>query len=411
MKKIKDAYSSIVKRAAMWWANFGTARKVAFAVGAGTITIVTGINQLAEFHERFLGNSPKDARDILRTISTNETAFVVEKPFEILEPTNTTAKTAGDTNSLHFIVRKMAAAHQRGAYDDAVNFAVTAEALLSKCDNHDSGVIADHVAIKSCLMEDSFYKGDYDRTIEIHKELQTLGDGRYVATRPPFMALASVAELLRDGKTTFFFSPHELGELKKWDKGMLEEYLSFLAAWGYLQPVMIDPWIKGQARFYYEEFFGFTKPLPYQQSFMLAVELTNGAELTSNEMSARWAGRKKFVPVDLDRCAIEELNLNPEEIRRKPLKMSLSFKEDQPEKVSIDLLNKESLGLPPETKMAVKIRSPWTPDKPQNLNRYSIVTVTGVYCHNIESNRIPSVMWIVIATLICMAFASPMKPK
>ena len=411
MKKIKQLVSTLVQRIVKWWANFGTARKKVLIIGSVAYGIVTGINQITAFYDRFFGGGNRSPKEQLQVVSTNETGFVSAKPFEILEPTSTADKATGDAKSLHFIVKQMAAAHQRRDYDDAVHFAITAEKLLSQCDNHDPSVISDQVAIKSCLMEESFYRGDYDRTIELHKEMQTLGDGRYVATWPRFMALESAAALLKSGGTIFFFSPRDLGELKKWDKTMLEEYLSFLAAWGYLQPVMIDPWQKRQTTFYYEEFFGFSKPLPYQRSFMLSVNLTNGVQLTSNEMSARWAGRKRFVPIDLDKCAADELNLSDDEIFRKPLKMSLSFNEDQPETVRVEWSKMDSLDLAPETPISIKTRNAWDPKMRENLKPHPIARIWGPPYGASPATRIPPEIFVLIAVLICMAFASPMKDK
>ena len=407
MKKIKHTVSVIGQWIKKWWDNLGTARKVILVIASGLLAIVTGINQIMELCDRFSGERGLGAKSHPQTISTNETGFVSSKPFEIFNPTNEPNIATGDIESLHFIVKKMTIAHQRGDSEEAVGFAKTAETLLSKCDTHNPSVISDHVAIKSCLMEESFYNGDYDKTIELHKELQTLGGGRYVATRPCYMALESVANLLKSGKTIFFFSPSELGALSKWDKTTLEEYLSYLAAWGYLQPLMIDPWIKRHGTFYYEDFFGLSKPLPYQHVYMLTAFLTNGVELTSNEMSARWAGRKKFIPVDIDRCALDELNLANEENLRKPLTMTLCFNEEHPEKVSINLDKDKSLPLSPTTEISVKIRSAWNPEISQTTTHTRrIAEIRSVAA----TNRIPVQIWIIMLALVCMAFASPISP-
>ena len=391
-----------------WWAEFGTARKIILIVGSSAIAIVTGINEVLSLYDRVADKTDKTVEhELLRTLSTNETGFVSSKPFELALSTNLVAKASEDVASLHFIVKKMSASHQTGHYDEAVRYAHTAETLLVNCDTHDPLVLSDHVAIKSCLMEENFYNKNYDRVIELHKEMQSLGENRYVATRPCFMALESVARLLKGGKSIFFFSPSDLGEFRSWNKEMLEEYFGYLAAWGYVQPITIDPRQKKHVTFYYEDFFGFSKPLPYLSSFTLSAHLTNNVELVSNEMSARWAGRKKFVPVDVDKCVGDELCLMDEERNRKPLKMVLRFDENRPERVSVDFYPKEGLGLSPDTTITVKTRSAWSSGLTLSSMKEQIVCVSQVRTQKVVEYRVPIQVGLIIITLIAMAFASP----
>lgn len=391
-----------------WWAGFGTARKIILIVGSSVIAIVTGINEVLSLYDRITDKTNKTVeRELVRTLSTNETGFVSSKPFELSLSTNLVAKASGDVASLHFIVREMVDSHQAGHYYEAINYAHTAETLLANCDTQDPLVLSDHVAIKSCLMEENFYNKNYDRVIELHKEMQTLGKNRYVATRPCFMALESIARLLKEGKSLFFFSPSDLGEFRSWNKEMLEEYFGYLAAWGYVQPITIDPRQKNHVTFYYEDFFGFSKPLPYLSSFTLSAHLTNNVVLTSNEMSARWAGRKKFVPVDVDKCVGDELCLMDEERNRKPLKMALRFDENKPERVSVDFYPKEGLGLSPDTPITVKTRSAWSSGLTLSSMKEQIVCVGQVRTQKVVEYRVPIQVGLIIITLIAMAFASP----
>ena len=171
-----------------WWAGFGTVRKIILIVGSSVIAIVTGTNEVLSLYDRITAKTNKTVeRELVRTLSTNEAGFVSAKPFELALSTNLVAKASGDAASLHFIVKKMSA-------------------------------------------EENFYNKNYDRVIELHKEMQSLGENRYVATQPCFMALESVARLLKAGKSIFFFSPSDLGEFRSWNKEMLEEYFGYLAA-------------------------------------------------------------------------------------------------------------------------------------------------------------------------------------
>lgn len=330
--------------------------------------------------------------------------------FNIAETTNDTDTTLdfGSTNELHFAVRKMQESYRAGEYDDAVRFARIADSILPRCDNHDMSVVADHEAVKAILMEEAFFNKEYDKVGVLHRELQTLGDNRYVATRPPYIAMEMVAELLKSGKKMFFFSPRELGDFRLWDKGQLTEVFTCLAKWGYIQPIMIDIRAKNHDFFYYEDFFGFEAPLPYVLSSILTGQTIDGHEIYSNEVSAQWKGRKKFDELDIDKCVAEELRLDESEDYIRGMHLSLEFKEDDPTKVRMHYTLNNEVSV--NTNFAIKVehRRLWKPGLTvSNIKNQMFITKSHFRTITHIVYRVPPQIWFAMVVLLMMAFSIP----
>ena len=334
--------------------------------------------------------------------------------FEVVDVSNNveTTMTSGITNELHFAVKKMRESYSAGEYEDAVRFARIADSMLTHCDNHDMAVVADHVAIKSILMEEAFFNKEYDKVLSLHHELQTLGENRYVATRPPQIALEMVSGLLKSGKRMFFFSPSELGNFRKWDKAQLQEVFSCLAHWGYIQPIMIDVRAKNHDFFYYEDFFGFDAPLPYVMTSVLVGQTSDDHEIYSNEVSVQWRGRKLFEEVDIDKCVSDELNLEESESYIRGMHISIEFNKEEPSKGRIHYTLDKDLPINTNIAFEVKHRSLWKSGMTlSNIKNPIFLTKSHLRTINHIVYRIPPQMWFVVVMLLIMAFSTPLPPN
>ena len=154
-----------------WWASTSKVWRVLLGIlVVGTPCVDSFFNLLDRVNRT---NNKEDSVNV----SQDQSNLFVEGDFEInstnlfevVDVSNNveTTMTSGITNELHFAVKKMRESYSAGEYEDAVRFARIADSMLTHCDNHDMAVVADHVAIKSILMEEAFFNKEYDKACKI----------------------------------------------------------------------------------------------------------------------------------------------------------------------------------------------------------------------------------------------------
>lgn len=309
--------------------------------------------------------------------------------------------------SISFLTEKMTLSHAAGDFTNAVQFADAVEGVLANVGTN--GLYHQWLSVLGVQIEEAFYQRDYTKTLELIDSMKHV-KGAYVAETPCYRALHDVATLLRSGlNDQMYFSAVELGQLRKWERPFLEEYLSYLAAWGYLQPRMLDPRSRNQHTFYYEEYFGFDKPLPYRPMYRVVTTNQNGISVFSNETSVRWCGRRRYVSVDLDESAAKAMGLRDEEKHFSAIKL-ITEADEGGGIVKSHWSYVAGSGIATNSVCKIQGIKPWSPGMKSPITEPNTIYETATKVHVVHNPYIPIQVWIVIVALLLMAFGSPI-PK
>ena len=309
--------------------------------------------------------------------------------------------------SISFLTEKMTHSHAVGDFTNAVQFANAVGGVLANVGTN--GLYHQWLSVLGVQIEEAFYQHDYTKTLELIDSMKHI-KGAYIAETPCYRALYDVATLLKSGlNDQMYFSAVELGRLRKWERPFLEDYLSYLAAWGYLQPKMLDPRSRNQHTFYYEEYFGFGKPLPYRPIYRVTTTNHNGISVFSNETSVRWCGRRKYVSVDLDESAARALSLRDDEKRFSLIKL-ITETDEGGSIVKSHWSYVAGSGIATNAVCTIQTNKPWSPGKKSPITEPNTIYETATKVHVVDRPYVPAYVWIMIGILLLMAFGSPL-PK
>ena len=391
------------------WRSLGSKRQLILTIG----TLVALVNGLLSLYDRFDKNA-------VNSYSTNETwsaATVTAEVSNVEAPllnvpivTNEIERVVPeeDQKAISFLLVQMRNAHATKDYTNAVQFA---DVLDRQIKNIGTGVLVhEQLSVLSIQIEDAFHSKNYDKVLRLIASMRKIGK-ILVADTPQYSALRDISQLLLSGENElFFFSAEELGRLRKWDKSFLEEYLSYLAAWGYLHPIMLDPRTRNHHTFYYEEYFGFDKPLPYRPLLRMSTTNESGNVVFSNEASVRWCGRQDFESVDIDRCIARAMNLTEEEQYQRGLKIDVQLSKDNGA-LRVLCSTNSVYNISESAPCRLDQSRQWEPGMKSPMTELNTVYLTKINQRVINMPYIPRIIWIVILTLICMAFASPLPTE
>lgn len=306
-----------------------------------------------------------------------------------------------DRESVSFILGQLHESYRSGNYSNAVRFAQCAQDLINGIS--DRGFYHERVTVFSVLIEEAFFKKDYDKTLRLIHDMRHM-KGAVVADTPCYRALRDLAQRLKDGSELMFFSAEELGRLRAWESTFLEEYLSFLAAWGYLHPIMLDPRTRNHHTFYYEDYFGLTNALPYRPIVRVWAKNSTWDTVYSNDESTRWCGRRCFASVNLDDCIAHAMNLKPEERYLRGIRLEVE-PNINPSTVKARWLFDPNFRLTTNSVSHLEYHPKWKPGMKSPNTEENTVYVSRTNERVIGVPYIPCWVWIVFATLLCMAFA------
>ena len=390
------------------WRSLGNKRQHILTIG----TLVALVNGLLSLYDRFNKN-------VVSSYSTNETwsaATVTAEVSSVEAPllnvpivTNEIEQVVSeeDQKAISFLLVQMRNAHVAKDYTNAVRFADVLDRQIKNIGTN--ALINEQLSVLSVQIEDAFHSKNYDKVLRLIACTRKIGRV-LVADTPPYRALRDISQLLSSGENElFFFSADELGRLREWDKNFLEEYLSYLAAWGYLHPIMLDPRTRNHHTFYYEEYFGFDKPLPYCPRVRMSTTNESGNVIFSNEASVRWCGRQDFVSVDIDRCVARAMNLTEEEQYQRGLKIDVQLSKDNG-MLRVLCSTNSVYNISGSAPCRLDQSRQWEPGMKSPMTELNTVYLTKTKQQVIKIPYIPRVIWIIILTLICMVFASPL-PK
>ena len=387
-----------------FWNSRGVLWKAILGLGA----ILTLINGAISLYDRFYGEPKSTYHTSEKWVHGGSTELKVESPPRL--PTVQSALSTDATNDVQsarddisFLIGRMHDAYDHGDYTNAVKFATVTEARLKNVGTN--CFVRERLSILPVQLEEAFFNCDYAKVRRMIADLRRM-DRIVVADTPAYRALADIAARLEDGKGSelFFFSSEELGRLRDWDRDFLEEYLTYLSAWGYLHPIMLDPRTRNHHTFYYEDFFGFKKPLPYCPRICVAVTNVDGNVVFSNEGSFRWRGRDRSVPVDVDECIEKALRLAEDEKYQRGIKLNIVGAENG-RGFNASWSYSSAYKIPTNAVAKISKALPWEPGKKSPMTELNTVYLTRTNQQVVSCPYVPRAVWIVIFTLICMAFA------
>lgn len=395
----KGVMDNIRSRIVDWWRGRPTVWKFILGIGAA-VSVINGVIELY----KNIWNEP---------ISDVPVVFSEQRENKVLPPcldsfsykTNTTKAAVFNGEDVGFMLRKMATAYNVDRdYDGAKKYADILTRFFESLDKDDHRFDNEKLCVLSAQMQEALFAKDYKKLIAHYDNMCSITSAVHMMN----IAMFDVAKLRMSGKRLFFFSPDQLGELRKWDKKSCQDYLSYLANWGYLQPLMIDQLAKTHRPFYYEDYFSLDKGLPYYPCLRVVATNVFGEVVNSNEATLQWVGRDKFESVDVDKCVAETLGLKKEEIDKHSIYLTVERTKD--DKCSSRWEIDPEAGVSTNCLFSVQGRAKWKRGINQdNLLRGRYVA-TRTRTKTVSEYHIPNQIWIVIIILIMMAFSNSAPP-
>lgn len=396
---LKGAMDSIRSRLVVWWRGRPVVWKFILGIGA----VVSGINGFFELCKNIRNESTRDTPAVFSEQRENKVLPPCLDSFSY--KTNTTKAAVFNGEDVGFMLRKMATAYNVDRdYDGAKKYADILTRFFESLDKDDHRFDNEKLCVLSAQMQEALFVRDYKKLIAHYDNMCSITSAVHMMN----IAMFDVAKLRMSGKRLFFFSPDQLGELRKWDKKSCQDYLSYLANWGYLQPLMIDQLAKTHRPFYYEDYFSLDKGLPYYPCLRVVATNVFGEVVNSNEATLQWVGRDKFESVDVDKCVAETLGLKKEEIDKHPIYLTVERTKD--DKCSSRWEIDPEAGISTNCFFSVQGRAKWKRGINQdNLLRGRYVG-TRTRTKTVSEYHIPNQIWIVIIILIMMAFSNSAPP-
>lgn len=178
----------------------------------------------------------------------------------------------------------------------------------------DGGFVVAMSHTYNALAEECFHKGNYKESADYW----TISMSNYVGVMPMERAWRDAAALRAKGKRLKFFTPDEIAEIRSWEVGAREFYLSCLAELGYLLPIELDFAANDYHYIDYAKVFALNRAIDYLAVLCETYTDADGAVAHSNYLVLQRCGRDKFQLVDLDEAVSFSLGKRPEKHKNYP---------------------------------------------------------------------------------------------